>query len=61
MRQNRHYILYMSYLAVFEVLARDGVDVFKFFRVGAGVLKPKAVVESESVKCESAHPGLESL
>jgi len=51
----------MSYLAVFEVLARDGVDVFKFFRVGAGVLKLKAVVESESVKCESAHPGLESL
>jgi len=41
----------MSYLEVFEVLTRDGVDVSKFF--GAGVLNRGAEVESE--KGDSAH------
>ena len=55
MRQNRQYLFDMSYLEVFGVLTRVGVDVSKFFRVGAGVLKRRAGVESESEKCDSAH------
>ena len=55
MRQNRHYHFDMSYLKVFGVQTRVGVDVLKFFGVGAGagVLKRRAGVESE--KCDSAH------
>jgi len=47
----------MSYLEVFEVLAGVGVDVSKFFGVGAaaGVLKRGARAESESEKCDSTH------
>jgi len=39
------------------VLLGIGVDVSKFFRVGAGtgVLKCGAGAESESEKCDSAH------
>jgi len=55
MRQNRHYLLDMTYLDVFGVLTRVGVDVSKFFGVGAVVLKPEAGAESESEKCNSAH------
>ena len=47
----------MSYLEVFRVLTGVGVDVSKFFGVGAGagVLKPEAGVESESEKWDPAH------
>ena len=45
----------MSYLEVFGVLTGVGVDVSKFFRVRAGVLKSKAGGESESEKSGSAH------
>jgi len=45
----------MSYLEVFGVLTRVGVDVSKCFGVGAGVLKHGAGVESESEKCDSTH------
>jgi len=55
MRQNRQYLFDMSYLEVFGVLTRVGVDVSKFFRVGAGVLKRRAGVESESEKGDSTH------
>jgi len=55
MRQNRQYRFDMSYLEVFGVLTGVGVDVSKFFGVGAGVLKHGARVESESQKCDSAH------
>jgi len=37
------------------VLTGVGVDVSKFFGVGAGVLKCGAGAESESEKCDSAH------
>ena len=55
MRQNRQYLFNMSYLEVFGVLTGVGVDVSKFFGVGAGVLKRGAGVESESEKGDSAH------
>ena len=55
MRQNRQYLFNMSYLEVFGVLTGVGVDVSKFFGVGAGVLKHGAGAESESEKCDSAH------
>jgi len=55
MRQNRHYLFYMSYLGVFGVLTGVGVDVSKFCGGGAGVLTPEAGAESESEKCDSAH------
>jgi len=55
MRQNRHYLFYMSYFEVFGVLTGVGVDVSKFFGVGAGVLKPEAGLDSESEKCNSVH------
>jgi len=52
----------MSYLEVFGVLIGAGVDVSKFFGVGAkffgvgaGVLKRGAEAESKSEKCDSAH------
>jgi len=45
----------MSYLEVFGVLTGVGVDVSKFFGVGAGVLEPEAVAESESEEYDSAH------
>jgi len=47
----------MSYLEVFGVQTGVGVDVLKFFGVGAGVgvLKRGTEVESESEKCDSAH------
>jgi len=37
------------------VLTGVAVDVFKFFEVGAGVLKRGTGAESESEKCDSAH------
>ena len=40
----------MSYLEVFGMLIGVGVDVSKFYGVGAGVLKPEAGAESESEK-----------
>ena len=52
MRQNRPYHFDMSYLEVFGVQTRVGVDVWKFFEVGAGVLKRGAGEESESEKCD---------
>jgi len=55
MRQNRHYLFDTSYLDVFGVLTGVGVEVSKFFGVGAGVLKPEAGAKSESDKCDSAH------
>ena len=55
MRKNRHYLFYMSYFEVFGVLTGVGVDVSKFFGVGAGVLKPEAGLDSESEKCNSVH------
>jgi len=45
----------MSYLEILGVLTGAGVDVSKFFGVGAGILKPEAGAESESEKCNSAH------
>jgi len=45
----------MGYLEVFGVLTGVRVDVSKFFRVGAGVLKRGAGAESESEKCDSTH------
>jgi len=47
----------MSYLEVYEVLTGVGVDVSKFFGVGAraGVLKGGAGADSEAEKCDSAH------
>jgi len=45
----------MSYLEVFGVLTGVGVDVSKFFRVGAVVLTHGAGAEPESEKCDSAH------
>jgi len=57
MRQNRQYLFNMSSLEVFGVLTGVGVDVSKFFGVGAraGVLKRGAGMESESEKCDSAN------
>ena len=55
MWQNGQCLYKMSYLEVFEVLTGVGVDVSKFFGVGAGVLKRGAGAESESEKCDSAH------
>jgi len=55
MRQNRQYLLNMSYLQVFWVQTGIGVDVAKFFRVGVGVLMRGAGAELESKKCDSAH------
>jgi len=54
-RQNRQYLFNMSYLEVFGVQTGVGVDVSKFFGVGAGVLKRGAGAEKESEKCDSAH------
>jgi len=54
MRQNRQYLYNMSYL-VFGVLTGVGVDISKFFGVGAGVLQRGTGAESESEKCDSAH------
>jgi len=51
----RHYLFDVSYLEVFGVLTGVGVDVSKFFEVGAAVLKPEAGAESESEKWDSAH------
>jgi len=45
----------MSYLEVLGVLTGVGVDVSKFFGVGAGVLKRGAGAESEYEKCDSTH------
>jgi len=45
----------MSYLEVFGVLTRVGVDVLKFFGVGSGVPKPETGAESESEKFDSAY------
>jgi len=45
----------MSYLEVFGVLTGVGVDVSKFFGVGAGVLMRGAGAVSESEKGDSAH------
>jgi len=53
MGQNRQYLFNMSYFEVFGVLTGVGVDVSKFFGLGAGVLKSGAGVESQ--KCDSAH------
>jgi len=39
MSQNRQYSFNMSHLEVFRVLTGVGVDVSKFFGVGAEVLK----------------------
>ena len=55
MRQNRLYHFNMNYLELFGILTGVGVDVSKFFRVGAGVLKCGAGAESESEICDSAH------
>ena len=57
MRQNKQYLFNVSYLEVFGVLTRVGVDVSKFFGVGvgAGVLQRGAGVESESEKGDSVH------
>jgi len=46
----------MSYLEVFGLLKRVGVEVSKYCGVeaGAGVLKPEEGAESESEKCDSA-------
>jgi len=57
MRQNSHYLFYMSCLDTFGVLAGVGINVLKIcgVRSGAGVLKPDAGAESESEKCDSAH------
>ena len=46
MRQKREYLFNMSNLEVFGVLTGVGVDVSKFFRVGAG---------GDSESCDSAH------
>jgi len=55
MRQNRQYLSNMSYLEDFRVLTGVGVDVSKFFGVGAAVLKRGAGAELESEICDSAH------
>jgi len=55
MGQNRQYLFNMSYLDVFGMLTGAGVDVSKYFGVGAGVLKHGAGADSESEKCDSAH------
>jgi len=55
MRQNRQYLFNMSYLKVFGVLTGVGVDVSKFFGVGAVVLKRGTGAESESEKSDSTH------
>jgi len=44
----------MSYLEDFGVLTRVGVDVFKFFGVGAGV-SVKKQTRVVSKRCDSAH------
>jgi len=54
MRQNRHYLLDMSYLEEFGVLTGAVVDVSKLFGVRARVIKVETGAESESEKCESA-------
>jgi len=53
----------MSYLEVFGVLTGVGVDVSKFFWVGAGagVLKRGAGAELESEKDDSAHLWYEAV
>jgi len=48
--QNRHYLFDMCYLEVFGMLTGVGVDVSKFFRVRARVIKPDTGAESE---CEN--------
>ena len=50
-------IFYMSYLEIFRVLTRVGVDISKLFRIwiGARVLKPVTGAELESEKCDYAH------
>jgi len=48
MRQNRHYLSYMSFMEVFGVSARVGVDVVKILGVGAKVFKPETGMESKS-------------
>jgi len=53
--ENRQYLFDMSYLEVFGVLTGVGVNVLKFFWVGAGVLKRGAKAEWDSEKCDSAH------
>ena len=55
MRQNRQHHFSMNYLKLFGVLTGVGVDVSKFFGVGAGVLKHGAGAELESEKCDAAH------
>ena len=47
--ETKQYLFNMSPLEVFRVQSGVGVDVSKFFEVGAGV-------ESESETCDSAHP-----
>ena len=54
MRHNRQHLFDMSYLEDFAVFTGVGVDVSKFFGVGAEVWKPEAGAESESEKCDSA-------
>jgi len=51
MRQNRHYLLDMSYLEDFGVLTGVRVSVWKFFGVRAGVFKLEtwAMLESKNV------------
>jgi len=55
MRHNRQYHLSLNSFEVFLVLTGVGVDVSKFFGVGAEVLKRGAGVELESEKRDSAH------
>jgi len=55
MRQNRQCDFGLNYFEVLGVLTGVGVDVSKFFGVGAGVLKYGAGAESESEKRDSAH------
>jgi len=61
MRYIKHYLFDRSYLEVFGVLTGVGVDVSKFFGVGAGALKPEAGAESDFEKCASAHLCLQPL
>jgi len=45
----------MSYLEVFGVSTGVGVEVSKFFGVGAGVFKRGEGADLQSEKCDSAH------
>jgi len=45
----------MSCLDYFGVETGVGVEVFKFFGVVGGGLKPEAGAESASAKCDSIH------